>query len=334
MTLDRSVVAFVVGSAVSLAMSWLLVSRLERVGERFGLSEGLLGILAAFAADTPEITASITALSHHQRTVGAGVVLGSNVFNLAALLGLGALVAGRIGLHRKVVALGGVVGTAVALVCLLAVTGLVGPSVALVLVLVVLASYMVVLSGHRTMLRRVGLPDRSLSWVDAAVREEEVELTEAVNPPPATRRDVLEACGALVVVVAASIAMERGASTLGRRFALSDLVVGGLILAAVTSLPNAVAAVYLAGRGRGAAALSTTLNSNSLNVLVGLLVPGVVVGLAPVSTQGDLVVGWYLGLTVVTLVLAYAGRGLGRVTGGLIVVGYGAFVAAVLAYWR
>jgi len=30
---------------------------------------------------------------------------------------------------------------------------------------------MVVLSGHRTMLRRVGLPDRSLSWVDAAVRE-------------------------------------------------------------------------------------------------------------------------------------------------------------------
>jgi Ca2+/Na+ antiporter len=37
--------------------------------------------------------------------LGAGVVIGSNIFNLAALLGLGAVVAGRIVLHRKVVAL-------------------------------------------------------------------------------------------------------------------------------------------------------------------------------------------------------------------------------------
>ena len=57
-------------------------------------------VAAAVAADAPEITASITALAHHQATIGAGVVLGSNVFNLAALLGLGAVVAGRINLHR------------------------------------------------------------------------------------------------------------------------------------------------------------------------------------------------------------------------------------------
>src|ERR1700744_2050693 len=98
-------VAFVLGAAVSLATSWVLVSRLERVGERFGLSEALLGIVAALAADAPEITASISALSQHQRAIGAGVVIGSNVFNLAALLGLGAIVAGFIALHRRVVLL-------------------------------------------------------------------------------------------------------------------------------------------------------------------------------------------------------------------------------------
>jgi hypothetical protein len=35
------------------------------------------------------------------------VVIGSNVFNLAALLGLGVVVSGRLGLHRNVVLLGG-----------------------------------------------------------------------------------------------------------------------------------------------------------------------------------------------------------------------------------
>jgi cation:H+ antiporter len=89
MTVGPAVVAFVIGAAVSLGTSWVLVVRLERVGERLGLSEALLGMIAALAADAPEITASVTALVHHQRTVSAGVVIGSNVFNLAALLGLG-----------------------------------------------------------------------------------------------------------------------------------------------------------------------------------------------------------------------------------------------------
>ena len=103
---------------MSLATSWVLVSRLERVGERLKLSEALLCVVAAVAADAPEITASITALAHHQATIGAGVVLGSNVFNLAALFGLGAVVAGRIRLHRKVVVLGGAVALLVAVTSL------------------------------------------------------------------------------------------------------------------------------------------------------------------------------------------------------------------------
>ncbi len=86
---------FLVAAAVSLSASYLVVTRLERIGERLGLSEALLGVLAALAGDAPEITAAVTALRMHQNKVGAGVIIGSNVFNLAALLGLGAVVAGR-----------------------------------------------------------------------------------------------------------------------------------------------------------------------------------------------------------------------------------------------
>jgi Ca2+/Na+ antiporter len=77
LTVAPSVVVFVVGAVLSLAMRWVLVTRLERVGERLGFSEASLGMVAALAADTPEITASITAIAHHQQTVGAGGVLGS-----------------------------------------------------------------------------------------------------------------------------------------------------------------------------------------------------------------------------------------------------------------
>ena len=96
---------FAAGVAVSLAASWLLVSRLERLGERAGLPEAWLGLVAALAADAPEITSAVTALARGQASVGAGVVIGSNVFNLAALLGLSAVVAGRIAFHRRVVLL-------------------------------------------------------------------------------------------------------------------------------------------------------------------------------------------------------------------------------------
>ena len=74
------VLAFLGGALVSLATSWVLVSRLERVGERLGLSEALLGIVAALAADAPEVTAAVTAIAGHQQRLGAGVVIGSNVF--------------------------------------------------------------------------------------------------------------------------------------------------------------------------------------------------------------------------------------------------------------
>jgi len=329
--LGPAITAFVVGAVVSLATSWVLVTRLERVGERFGFSEALLGMLAALAADTPEITAAVTALVHHQRAVGAGVVIGSNVFNLAALLGLGAVVAGRIDLHRKVVLLGGAVGVWMATVCLVSVGKVVDPALGLVFSLAVLVAYTFVLAAHGKSLRRLPIPRRWLAWVSSAVDEEELELVVAIRPTRGEPRDALVAALALVVVVVASVGMERGASALGQHFAVADVIIGGLVLAAVTSLPNAVAAVYLAAKGRGAAAFSTALNSNTLNVVAGLLLPATFIGLTRPSGQTMVIAAAYLGLTGLTLGLAYAQRGLRRPAGWLIVAGYAGFVATLLA---
>ncbi|MGH3156665.1 MAG: sodium:calcium antiporter [Streptosporangiaceae bacterium] len=317
--------------AVSLAASWLLVSRLERLAERAGFSEAWLGLVAAFAADAPEITSAVTALVRGQSSVGAGVVIGSNVFNLAALLGLSAVVAGRVAFRRRVVLLGGVPGVWVAAACLLTVSGVLCPWAGLVLALAVLVPYGAVLGMRRARLEALRWPARWRGWLTAAVHEEEVELTEAIRPRPGTWRDGVTAATALAAVVAASTLMEQAATTVGARYAVAGIVTGGLVLAVVTSLPNAVSAVYLARRGRGAAVLSTALNSNAINVVAGLLVPASLTGLGPRSGPGMLVAGWYAGLTVLALVLAYRGRGLTRVPGLLIIAGYLAFVSALTA---
>jgi cation:H+ antiporter len=298
----------------------VLVTRLERIGERLGLSEALLGIAAALAADAPEITAAVTALAHHEHQTGAGVVLGSNVFNLAALLGLGAVVAGRIGLHRRVIALAGSVAVSLAAACLAMVTGLISPAAGAALTLGAVLAYLASLVVRP----RAG-------WLAQAVAEEEQELSDAIRPARGTPADAAVAATALAVVVAASAVMERAASSIGTRLGVPEIITGGLVLAAVTSLPNAIAAVYLAARGRGHAALSTALNSNAMNVVLGLMLPAAAVGVGPPSAPATLVTAWYAGLTLAVLVTAYAGRGLTRRSGMAIIAGYLVLVATVLA---
>jgi cation:H+ antiporter len=258
------------------------------------------------------------------------VVIGSNVFNLAALLGLAAVAAGRIAFHRRVVLLGGVPGVWVAAACLLTAAAVLPPAAGLGLAAVVLVPYAAVLGMRRARMEQLRRPAGWAGWLAAAVHEEETELAQAIRPRRGTWRDAATAAGALAAVVAASTAMELAATTLGRRYQVADIITGGLVLAVVTSLPNAVTAVYLARRGRGAAVLSTALNSNAINVLAGLLIPAALTGLGPRSGQDLLAAGWYTGLTFLALALAYRGRGLGRLPGAAIIAGYLAFVTALV----
>jgi cation:H+ antiporter len=324
-------VIFVLGIATSLASSWVLVAALERVGARLGLTEALLGMLAALAANAPEITTAVTALVRNDSRIGAGVIIGSNVFNLAALLGLAAVLAGQIALHRRVVELGGAVALWISLVSLLVLVGLISPLTGLVAASAVMAPYLVLLGIRDERLALLRLPVAWRRWLKAAIAEEEAELEVAIHPPRGTARDAVIALGAVLAVVGASIAMERTGSELGTRAAIPEIVVGAIVLAAVTSLPNAVAAVYLADQGRGTAVLSTALNSNSLNALLGLLLPTTILGLGSPSAETTFVAACYLAMTVLSLGLAYAGRGLTRSDGLLILTGYLAFAAVLVA---
>ncbi len=321
---------FAAGAATSLLASWRLVTALERVGARIGLSEALLGMLAALAADGPEITAAVTALAGGEDRIGAGVILGSNVFNVAALIGLAGIVAGHIALHRRVIELAGAVALWIASVALLLVIGLLAPLVALLLALAVFAPYLVLLGARHSRITALRLPRGWTRWLVAAISEEEQELETAIHPRRGGARDVLEALIATAVVIGASVAMERSASKLGAHHGVPAIIVGGIVLAAVTSLPNAVAGVYLAVRGRGPAVLSTALNSNAINIIAGLLLPTSFVGVASPSAQTTFVAASAFAITCLALIFAYSRRGLARAEGYAIVAAYVLFVGVLV----
>ena len=239
---------FVAGTSVSLLAGWQLVAALERVGGRVGLSEGALGMLAALAADAPEITAAVSALAAGNHHVGAGVVIGSNLFNLASLIGVAGIVGGFIALDRRVVRFAGVIAAWVALMALAAATGALSPALTLALSLIVFVPYIAVLTLSPERLDRLARHDRVRGALAGAViaEETEMQLGNESRRGRATHFDALLALGLTLLVVLASVVMERSATTLGTRAQVPAIVVGALALAAVTSLPNAVAGVYLA----------------------------------------------------------------------------------------
>ena len=133
---------------------------------------------------------------------------------------------------------------------------------------------------------------------------------------------------ALLVIVAGSTVMVDTSLVLADEIGLSHLVVGLLILAVVTSLPNASTAFRLARQGRADATVSETLNSNNINLVGGILIPAAILGLGTVSSgvPADLV--WLLVLTAATLGALATRSGIGRLAGAALVCAYIAFVIA------
>ncbi|HXD70991.1 MAG TPA: hypothetical protein VN615_14100, partial [Gaiellales bacterium] len=96
MSTPLAALLFLISLAATLAASGLFARRLDALGVRLGIPEALLGLLTALAADGPELSSGLTAMIRGENGVGVGVLVGSNLFNLAAMVGLSALLAGSV----------------------------------------------------------------------------------------------------------------------------------------------------------------------------------------------------------------------------------------------
>jgi cation:H+ antiporter len=323
--------AFLAAVAATLGASELLVWGLSRLGFRLGLAAGLMGLLTALGADSPEIASATSATFSGARDVGVGVIVGSNLFNLAALLGLPGVIRGRLGMRRVVPSVDGGASLLVLLVAAALLTGRLGPRPAVALFAVVLAVYAAILSLPPRRIRQLRL-SRQVTAV--LVRMSAQIHSEDMLP------DVMRVEGgwlpvwflplALVIIVAGSVVMVTTAILLGQRWHVPSVIVGTIGLAAITGLPNLYAAVRLALRGDGATVVSAAFNSNTLNLAVGLGLPAVVLGADPASAGPSPVLLWLGGLTLAAVLITVLQAGLTRTGGAAIILGYAGFLAVLI----
>lgn len=322
---------FLVSLVVTLAAARLFARRLDRLGVRFGFPEALIGLLTALAADGPEISSALFALAKGAHDVGVGVLVGSNGFNLAAMIGLSALLAGGVRLPREVLLLEGVVGLLVTLLAGALLLRWLSPAVTGGLAAVVLIPYLtLVIVGARLLERLAERPRSPTARLARALHEH----PGPERPPDTFTNPTHHLLGLIVidvaVIVAGSAGMVETALTLGGDWHVSNAILGFLILAPLTSLPNAATAVRLGLARRGAALVGETFNSNTINLAAGVIVPSLFVTLATLSTLGKLQLAWLVGATLLTLTLLARPGGMSRGGAVALLVLYFAFVGGTL----
>ena len=328
MSAGVALLVFVVSLAATLFAAAVFAERLDVLGHRLELPEALVGVLTAVAADAPELSSAVVALATGASAVGIGVVVGSNIFNLAAMLGLSAIVVGRVRLAPEALALEGGVALLVTVVVTLLAFGALPAWAAVLLCGLVLVPYVVVVSvaegdrparlsprNWRHLRRALGGRD-----IRRAVTDRDVWGPLLVLPP------------AVAAIVLGSIGMVHAALDLAHRWGVPDAVVGAVLLAVLTSLPNAYTGVRLGRARRGAALVSETMNSNTITLVGGIAIPGLFVAVGGFSTLVAVDAAWMLAATAAAIALLARRSGMGP-RGGIVLILAWAGFALVQGVW-
>ncbi|MDS0260068.1 calcium/sodium antiporter [Haloarcula sp. S1CR25-12] len=283
----------------------LLVDSAVRLARRAGLSELVIGLtVVAVGTSTPELAVSLDAAFKGFSDIAVSNVLGSNIYNLAFILGVVSLF-GAIPVESSLVRRDGV--------ALLASTA-VGAAVLLDRTVgrldgAVLAGLLVAYTVY--LLRRGG----SSSNEEPPTDQPDVTrgLPERLSVPG---RDIGLLVAGLAVVLVSGDLLIGAASTLARSAGISEWVIGGTIVAAGTSTPEFAVSLVAVRRGSLGVSVGNIVGSNIFNLL-GVL--GLAALVRPLSvSQTALSTLWWL-VVVSTLVVAalWTGRELSRAEGGL-----------------
>jgi cation:H+ antiporter len=243
-------------------------------------------------------------------------VLGSNVFNLAAMIGVSAILAGAIHLSRRSLVIEGIVALLSAVIAGGLILDLLPAGVAVAAFVLVAIPYLVLLARGRLHLAHPASSPQP----------------RAARPPQAAWKVTSLIAMAVVLIVLGAEGMVHTALSLAGHWNVSHVIVGVLILAVLTSLPNAYTAIRLGTSDRGTALVSEALNSNTINLAGGVMIPALIVGLGASTGLVKFDLAWFIGMTVVALlVLGRPGGARGR-HGVLLIALYLGFVVVHLAH--
>ena len=239
-----------------LGAEWL-VKGAARAARRLGMSPLVVGLtVVAFGSSAPELLVGVVASVQDRSDVVLGNVVGSNILNIALILGVAALVRPlRVGMRLLAREVPLMVGVSVA-VALMAVDGSLGRPDAVIL-----------LGGFTVFLAYV---TRAAEAESAEVAAEYVQHEETERGRPedtSLGRDLLLVGVGLVALILGAHLLVTSAVFFARLAGVSEVVIGLTVVAVGTSLPELATCAVAAHRNEADIALGNAVGSNLFNLL-------------------------------------------------------------------
>lgn len=303
MTLLLSAIAIVAGLALLVWGADRFVLGAASLARTLGVSPLVIGItVVGFGTSAPELLISTIAALNGNPQLAVGNAIGSNIANIALILGVTALIA-PLAVHSRTLRHEFPLLLGISLIAWwLLQDGTLGRLDGAVLVLLLLA-----VMGWLVWDALHARPDDPLS------QELVAELQQDLPGEMTTSRALFWFLLGLVVLVASSRMLVWGAVNVAEWLGVSDLVIGLTIVALGTSLPELAASIVSARRGESDLALGNVLGSNLFNTLGVLGLPGLI---HPAALEGDVLgrdLPVMLALTALLFLMAFGFRGPGRI---------------------
>ena len=320
MSLLLPAIALLIGLALLVWSADKFVDGASATATHFSMPPLLVGmVIVGFGTSAPEMVVSTLAASQGNPSLALGNGWGSNIVNIAFILGVTALVSPilvRSAILRK--------------------------EMPILIAVMFLAGYQIsdgeisrwdawALLGVFLLLTGWSIWEGMRGSNDALGQETEVEM--AANAMPLPKALALLAIG-LAVLVGSSQLLVWGAVSIAQSLGVSDLVIGLTVLAVGTSLPELASCISAARKGEHDIALGNVLGSNLFNTLA---VVGIAGAIAPMRVAPEVLTrDWPVmaGLTVLLFIFGWGFRGrqgrINRVEANILLAIYVAYTAWLL----
>ncbi|WP_394168720.1 calcium/sodium antiporter [Saccharospirillum alexandrii] len=308
------ILAIVFGLILLVWSADRFVDGASSTARHFGMPPLLIGmVVVGFGTSAPEMVVSALAASQGNPGIALGNAYGSNITNIALILGVTALIS-PIAVHSQVLRK--------ELPILMAVT--------------VLAAWQI-WDGELTRLDALVLVAVFAGLMGWTIRQslhqptdalaKEVAQEQPTKPMPLKRALMWLGVGLVLLIVSSRI-LVWGAVSIAQSLGVSDLIIGLTIVAVGTSLPEFASSIIAARKGEHDIAIGNIIGSNLFNTLAVVGIAGLIGPLAvgPEVFSRDIMV--MAGLTLLLFVFGYGLRGPGRINR----LEGGALLAAYMAY--
>lgn len=245
-------IIFIVAMAVLIKGADFVIEESERVALHYNISHFVIGAtLVALGTSLPEMAASMVASGAGKGDIAVSNIIGSNIINISLVLGLVFLISSKIMPSRDIFAKDSAWGLfPVMTFILISFDGIISR----------FEGFMFIMMMGAYLLFLINNDDDIASEIDEELAKEKFDWK---------RTGIFLAAGFVMVIVGANFTIE-SATAIALDFGVSEWIIGLLLIALGTSLPELMVSLSAAKKGNGDMIIGNIIGSNVANFTVAL----------------------------------------------------------------